>query len=68
MTYLISKVILFPVYTIIVMPGVKDAFLLGKLREEKDDIWTFIKMLIWLRMEIEKTSPDARNFVWPPKS
>ncbi|MBC8320325.1 MAG: hypothetical protein H8E34_06365 [Bacteroidetes bacterium] len=41
--------------------------LLGMLKEEKNNIWTIIKLLLWLRMEIEKTFPDARNFVWPPK-
>ena len=41
--------------------------LLNHLNPEKESIRPFIRMLLWLKMEVEKEFPDARNFVWPPK-
>ncbi len=41
--------------------------LLKHLNSEMDSIKPIIKMLLWLRIEVEKQFPDARNFVWPPK-
>ena len=39
-----------------------------KLDKEKETIKPMIRMLIWMRMEVVKLFPNARNFVWPPKT
>ena len=38
-----------------------------KLPSEKESIRSMIKMLVWLRMEMEKKFANAMNFEWPPK-
>ena len=43
-------------------------YLLKKLDKERETIKPMIRMLIWMRMEVEKLFPDARNFEWPPKT
>lgn len=42
-------------------------YLLNNLEKEKESIKPFVRMLLWLKMEVEKEFPEARNFVWPPK-
>ena len=42
-------------------------YLRSKLVAEKKTIEPMIKMLLWLRMEMEREFPDAGNFEWPPK-
>ena len=39
----------------------------NKLQSEKVKIEPMIKMLLWLRMEMEKEFPNTKDFVWPPK-
>jgi hypothetical protein len=39
-----------------------------KLDKERETIKPMIRMLIWIRMEVEKLFPNARDFVWPPKT
>ena len=36
------------------------------LQEEKESIRPIIRLLMWLKMEIEKEFPNAMNFMWPP--
>lgn len=43
-------------------------YLLSKLTSEKETIKPLIRMLLYLKMEIEKKFPGALDFVWPPKS
>ena len=43
-------------------------YLLGKLTKERETIKPMIRMLLWLRMEVEKEFPNAKDFVWPPQS
>ena len=38
-----------------------------KLTTESETIKPIIRMLLWLKMEIEKVFPNAKDFVWPPK-
>jgi len=40
--------------------------LYSKLHPERESIKPMIKMLLWLRPEVEKMFPKARTFVWPP--
>ena len=42
-------------------------YLHKKLTSEKESIKPIIRMLLWMKMEIEKEFPDAKDFVWPPK-
>ena len=42
--------------------------LLGKLVSEKATIKLIIRMLLWLKMEVEKMFPNAKDFDWPLKS
>jgi len=39
----------------------------NKLIPEKENIEPIIRMLLWLRLEMEKMFPNAKDFVWPPK-
>ncbi len=39
----------------------------GKLPTEKESIIPIIRMLVWLKMEVEKEFPNTKDFVWPPK-
>jgi hypothetical protein len=41
-------------------------FLRGKLISENESIKLMIRMLLWLRMEMEKEFPNAKDFEWPP--
>lgn len=41
--------------------------LYGKLLSERESIKPLIRMLLWLRPEVEKLFPKARGFEWPPK-
>ena len=43
-------------------------YLNKKLIPETETIKPIIRMLLWLRMEVEKEFPKARGFVWPPKA
>ena len=38
-----------------------------KLPAEKETIRPLLRMLLWLRPEVEKVFPAARGFVWPPE-
>ncbi len=42
-------------------------YLYKKLTSEKETIKPIIRMLLWMKMEIEKEFPNAKDFVWPPK-
>ena len=42
-------------------------YLRGKLPSERETIIPIIRMLLWLKMEVEKVFPNAKDFVWPPK-
>ncbi len=42
-------------------------YLLKKIEPERETIKSMIRMLVWLRIEVEKLFPDARDFEWPPK-
>ncbi|NOX47130.1 MAG: hypothetical protein GXO89_09160 [Chlorobi bacterium] len=42
-------------------------YLNNKLTSEKETIKPIIRMLLWMKMEIEKEFPGAKDFVWPPK-
>ena len=42
-------------------------YLQSKQLSERESIKPLIRMLLWLRQEVEKTFPEARSFVWPPK-
>lgn len=42
-------------------------YLNNKLSPEKESIKPIIRMLLWMKMEIEKEFPKAKDFVWPPK-
>ncbi len=42
-------------------------YLRGKLPSERETITPIIRMLLWLKMEVEKAFPNAKDFVWPPK-
>jgi hypothetical protein len=42
-------------------------YLNNNLPMEKESIKPIIRMLLWMKMEIEKEFPDAKDFVWPPK-
>jgi hypothetical protein len=42
-------------------------YLLGKLFSERETIKPIIRMLLWLKMEVEKEFPNAKGFQWPPK-
>ena len=42
-------------------------YIRNKLVSEKEIIKPMIRMLLWLRMEMEKEFPNAKDFVWPPK-
>jgi len=41
------------------------SYLRGKLTSEWETIKPMIRMLLWLKMEVEKEFPNAKNFVWP---
>ena len=43
------------------------SFLRGKLTSEWETIKPMIRMLLWLKMEVEKEFPNAKGFVWPPQ-
>lgn len=43
-------------------------YLMSKLTSEKETIKPQIRMLLYLKMEMEKKFPGALDFVWPPKS
>jgi len=43
------------------------SYLLGKLVPEQEAIRPIIRMLIKLKMELEKLFPKANEFEWPPK-
>lgn len=43
------------------------SYLMGKLTSEKETIKPMIRMLLYLKMELEKKFPGAKDFVWPPK-
>ena len=43
-------------------------YLLDKLIPERETIKPMIRMLLWLSFEVEKEFPNAKDFVWPPKS
>lgn len=42
-------------------------YLLGKLTSEEETIKPMIRMLLYLKTEVEKKFPGAKDFVWPPK-
>ncbi len=42
-------------------------YLRGKLTSERETIIPIIRMLLWLKMEVEKEFPNTKDFVWPPK-
>jgi len=42
-------------------------YLLNIIPDERKSIKPMINLLVWLRVEVEKLFPDARNFVWPPR-
>ena len=42
------------------------SFVRGKLTSEWETIKPMIRMLLWLKMEVEKEFPNAKGFVWPP--
>jgi len=42
-------------------------YLRSKLTSERETITPIIRMLLWLKMEVEKVFPNAKDFVWPPK-
>ena len=42
------------------------SYLLRILTPEKESIKPIIRLLLWLKKEIEKHFPEAMNFVWPP--
>ncbi len=42
-------------------------YIRNKLTSEKEIIQPMIRMLLWLRMEVEKEFPNAKDFVWPPE-
>ncbi len=39
----------------------------SKVLPERDSIKPMLRMLLWLRPEVEKMFPKARAFVWPPE-
>ena len=43
------------------------SYLLGKLVPEKETIKQFVRLLIRLKMDLEKLFPKANEFEWPPK-
>jgi len=43
------------------------SYLRGKLLSERETIKPIIRMLLWLKMEVEKEFPNAKDFEWPPK-
>ncbi len=43
------------------------SYLLGKLGPEKETIKQMVRMLIRMKMELEKLFPKANEFEWPPK-
>jgi len=43
------------------------SYLRGKLVSERETIKPMIRMLLWLKMEVEKEFPNAKDFVWPPQ-
>ncbi len=42
-------------------------YLYRELLPERESIRPMIRMLMWLRQEVEKKFPKARTFEWPPK-
>lgn len=42
-------------------------YLSGKILPERDSIKQMLRMLLWLRPEVEKMFPKARGFKWPPE-
>ena len=42
-------------------------YLRGKLTPERETIIPIIRMLLWLKMDVEKEFPNVKDFVWPPK-
>jgi len=42
-------------------------YLHNNLTSERETIKPMIRMLLWLKMEVEKEFPNTKNFVWPPK-
>lgn len=43
------------------------SYLHQTLEAERESIKPLIRLLFWLKPEIEKKFPKARNFIWPPK-
>lgn len=43
-------------------------YLKQNLIPESETIKPMIRMLLWLKMEMEKLFPKAKDFIWPPKS
>lgn len=40
----------------------------NKLVSDSESVKPMIRMLLWLKMEIERLFPTAKDFIWPPKS
>ena len=43
------------------------SYLLRTLTPEQESIKPMVRLLLWLKKEMEKQFPNAMNFVWPPK-
>ncbi len=43
-------------------------YLRNKIISEKGTIDPMIRMLLWLKKEVDQKFPNAKEFIWPPKS